>query len=327
MPVISVIVPIYNSGKYLCDCLKSICAQTFSDIEIILVDDGSTDSSGDICDAFREIDSRIKVIHKNNGGLASARNAGIDIAAGEYLMFCDSDDAVSSDWCNNLLHYANKYPDRLPFCAHSSSPDNFGTAADTPLKAKELFEFEDVFLLSEIGIGFAWNKIFKSSIISENNIRFRTWKEKSDFNEDLVFFMSYIKYCAGFVYTNTIDYCYYIRSNSLSRGNQQPLAERYIEKYSLWKDYINKYCPKNIKALNDVANDALYYILIFFIQETKTSLLPTAKFKQMVESKILCDIVNDIVSPKESDKIISFIKSKKTTSLWYLLKLSNNKGM
>ncbi len=94
-PLISVIVPIYNVEKYVCQCIDSIIAQTYKDIEIILVDDGSPDNCGAICDEYASKDNRIKVIHKENGGLSSARNAGIDICSGEYISFIDSDDFVS----------------------------------------------------------------------------------------------------------------------------------------------------------------------------------------------------------------------------------------
>lgn len=97
-PVVTVVVPVYNVEAELNRCVESLVGQTFSDLQIILVDDGSTDLSGELCDAWADRDSRICVIHKQNGGLSSARNAGIDIAEGEYLGFVDSDD-LSSPIC------------------------------------------------------------------------------------------------------------------------------------------------------------------------------------------------------------------------------------
>ena len=90
MPLVSIVVPVYNVEKYLIRCVKSLTGQTLKDIEIILVDDGSYDNSGKICDQLKVNDSRIKVIHKSNGGLSSARNAGLNIATGEYIGFVDS---------------------------------------------------------------------------------------------------------------------------------------------------------------------------------------------------------------------------------------------
>ena len=93
-PLISVIVPVYNVEKYLKKCVNSITSQTYENLEILLVDDGSTDLSGQICNEFEKNDARIKVIHKKNGGLSNARNVGIEKAQGKYLMFVDSDDVI-----------------------------------------------------------------------------------------------------------------------------------------------------------------------------------------------------------------------------------------
>ena len=94
MPEISVIVPVYNVEEYLRPCIDSILEQTFTDFELILVDDGSPDRCGEICDEYEQIDKRIRVIHQENGGLSAARNAGLDVMSGEYVTFIDSDDLV-----------------------------------------------------------------------------------------------------------------------------------------------------------------------------------------------------------------------------------------
>lgn len=104
--LISVVVPVYNVEQYLERCVDSILAQTYSNLELILVDDGAKDSSGVICDAYAQKDTRVRVIHKENGGLSSARNAGIDIAQGDYISFVDSDDWIEPDALENLLNAA-----------------------------------------------------------------------------------------------------------------------------------------------------------------------------------------------------------------------------
>lgn len=111
--MVSVIVPVYNVEQYLARCVDSILAQTYSKIEVILVDDGAKDASGDICDAYAAKDSRVKVIHKENGGLSSARNAGLEIAAGEYIAFVDSDDWIEPDAYSHLLEVMKQYDVRL----------------------------------------------------------------------------------------------------------------------------------------------------------------------------------------------------------------------
>lgn len=103
MPLISIIVPVYNVEGTLNRCIDSILNQTFSDWELFLIDDGCTDKSGKICDEYASKDGRIKVFHKENGGVSSARNVGLDNAKGEWITFCDSDDFVYSDWLKNYV--------------------------------------------------------------------------------------------------------------------------------------------------------------------------------------------------------------------------------
>lgn len=103
-PLISVLIPVYNVEKYIRRCLDSVAAQTFTNWECILVDDGSPDASGKICDEYAAKDSRFRVIHKENGGVSSARNAGLDVARGEYVTFCDSDDWVEENWLSEQLN-------------------------------------------------------------------------------------------------------------------------------------------------------------------------------------------------------------------------------
>lgn len=112
-PLVTVIVPVYKVEKYLRKCVDSILLQTYENIEIILVDDGSPDNCGAICDEYAQKDSRIKVIHKENGGLSDARNAAIDVCTGEYLTFIDSDDYVASDYVEVLYNLVEKYNCKL----------------------------------------------------------------------------------------------------------------------------------------------------------------------------------------------------------------------
>ena len=107
-PKISVIVPVYNAVQYLETCISSIIGQTYSKLEIILVDDGSTDGSSEMCDKIAETDPRIIVIHQINGGPSKARNAGIDAASGNYVLFVDSDDYIDKEMCYKLSEYCDK---------------------------------------------------------------------------------------------------------------------------------------------------------------------------------------------------------------------------
>lgn len=174
--MISVIVPIYNVMNYLQQCLESIIQQTYTNLEIILVDDGSTDQSGAICDLYKEKDSRIAVIHKKNGGLSDARNTGLNICKGEYISFVDSDDYLSPYFYEILLGVAEKKNCDIVALKEGV---NFWDGEEAPVLAKSKEEFSVCYLNShdvlermlyqEIEIGAPF-KIYKREVF--DNIRF-----------------------------------------------------------------------------------------------------------------------------------------------------------
>ena len=118
-PKISVVLPVYKVEKYLKRCIQSICVQTYRNLEIILVDDGSPDSCPEICDELAKCDSRIRVIHKENGGLSDARNVGTAYATGEYITFVDSDDDVTETYVEYLYGLIKKYDCKMALCTYS----------------------------------------------------------------------------------------------------------------------------------------------------------------------------------------------------------------
>lgn len=223
MPKISVIVPVYNMEKYLKRCIDSILLQSFSDFEIILVNDGSKDASGDICDSYALSDSRIRVIHKENGGVSAARNAALDIASGEYITFCDSDDYLEKDCLETLYkNIEEKSVDVVSYnfnviCDKSIMLANF---PEHPACVKYFASVWDniMYLIFDIlSSGKAgWEictRIFKKSIIIENNIRF--CKTCNNYAEDMVFVLEYTLRCRGICVLDYKGYNYFQRSNSM----------------------------------------------------------------------------------------------------------------
>ena len=173
-PLISIIVPVYKVEKYLVRCIKSIQNQTYTNIEIILVDDGSPDRCGIICDEIAREDSRIKVLHKENGGLSDARNKGIAIAQGEYVGFVDSDDYIEPDMYEHLLGVIEKYNVKLAICSlwcedengNSAIPELIDPIDNVCLNAEALYpqieqEFGWFFVV-------AWNKLYHRSLLNES---------------------------------------------------------------------------------------------------------------------------------------------------------------
>lgn len=212
MPQISVIVPIYKVEKYLSECVDSLTSQTFRDIEIILVDDGSPDGCGAMCDEFATQDDRIRVIHKKNGGLSSARNTGINAAKGKYICFVDSDDFVADNYCQILYDLL----DGTEFDYSVGGVYRFedGKFSAPPKSDKEVFTVSNTGLLemqidkkSEFGV---WNKLYKRGIFEK--LRFAEGK----LNEDVIWSSDIAAHCEnGAVITNETVYYYRMRAGGI----------------------------------------------------------------------------------------------------------------
>lgn len=205
-PKISIIVPIYKVENHLEKCINSILNQTFRDFELILVNDGSPDNCGNICDLYKERDSRIKVIHKKNGGLSSARNAGLDIAKGDYIGFVDSDDYINKNMYEVLYNIAKNDNSDIVICDYKSVNKNNENYDDSIEKKYEVSRFNNIEALNELysdnNIIFtvAWNKIYKRYLF--NNLRYELGKLHEDefiihkilYNSNKISFVKYKLY-------------------------------------------------------------------------------------------------------------------------------------
>lgn len=193
--MISIIVPVYNAETYLKQCIESILIQTYKDFELILVDDGSNDKSYEICSEYSKKNERIKVVHKVNGGVSSARNKGLDIAKGNWIYFCDSDDKLSSK--KSLHMIADLVSDSdLIVTGHNDFDEegnqlgfNYDGAKFNGTMAKKEFVKRLFDKKSTVGYqGFLWTKLFNKKIIDKNHLRFDT---EIKFAEDMLFVTEY----------------------------------------------------------------------------------------------------------------------------------------
>ncbi len=223
--MISVIVPVYNRKETLVRCVKSLLDQTFSELEIILVDDGSTDGSGAVCNALSREDIRIRVIHKENGGVSSARNAGIEAAKGEYLMFMDSDDYAELQMAEKLLesigdddiaicgfhhHYQGRDIVRIPNVPGQRGDENF---------------------LSLYGQGFMnmpWNKLYRRELAGR-------FDESLSLGEDLLFNLDYLRRTDGITVVKEA-LCHYIQDDTGCSLSSQKRADRMELAKRIWKE-------------------------------------------------------------------------------------------
>ncbi len=214
--LISIVIPIYNVSQYLDRCISSIVKQTYRNLEILLIDDGSTDGSSAICDAWKERDNRIVVIHKSNGGVASARNAGIENATGTYIGFVDSDDYVDEDMYSYLYRFASiKY---IPVCLYTKKNN-----ADIEMKKEVVFmdsmqailynldeEVEKLRFNKELRYGsFLWNKLFPAHFFTNN--KFSVGKTY----EDVAMIFQLYKQAEKVVFLPECKYHYIERQNSI----------------------------------------------------------------------------------------------------------------
>ncbi len=212
--LISVIVPVYNVEKYLVRCVDSIIRQTYSNLEIILIDDGSTDNSGNLCDGLSKNDSRIKVIHQANSGLSCARNAGLEIYTGDYVCFIDSDDYIHPDYISYMYELCISTGCKMAFCnSISPSEDNPFTELDRNIVPRT---FDRLELLNDFygpmhgNITVAWNKLIHRSIVG--NIIF----EPHILHEDEATTFKFIYAAGKIVYTDNVLYYYYSRPESIT---------------------------------------------------------------------------------------------------------------
>ncbi len=183
--LISIIIPIYNAERYIDKCINSVIKQTYQNLEIILINDGSTDSSGEIADTYKKIDNRIIVKHIDNSGVSVARNIGISIASGKYISFVDSDDYIEEKMIEELYNSIVNYNSDIAICNIFFEDENALSVKEfhyyTPLLNRKEF-LENIFYVESIQ-GYTWNKLYLSKLIKEKNTKFD--KKASVLEDDL----------------------------------------------------------------------------------------------------------------------------------------------
>lgn len=301
-PVLSVIVPIYNVEPYLRNCIDSILNQPFTDLELILVEDESPDNSGQICDEYAEKDSRVRVIHKKNGGLSSARNAGLDSMRGQYISFIDSDDKIAEDTYQINIQYllANPGVDILqyPMYLFYEGPDaSLRVIAEQTFVGKE--EIMRNWWSGDILSGSVCNKIFKASVFKD--IRFPQGKT----SEDWYMVTDLLKNIEQAYISEMGCYFYYHRMNSITTSvSLNKLLDHYA---SHFRNYVTLFSFKGLRKYRLPAFMRLYGRLltakIEFPEFDPTGHI--AEIRKVIPT--IGDILQSSVALKEKLKVI-FIK-------------------
>lgn len=278
--LITVVVPVYNVEKYLKKCIESIINQTYKNLEIILVDDGSPDNCGKICDDYKKQDSRIKVIHKKNGGLSDARNAGIDIANGEYITFIDSDDYIDDDYVELLYNAIVKDKTDMVISSHKVIYDN-GTILEKATGERSILNSKEVLkrILYDEGIDLsAWAKLYKIELFRK--VRY----PKERLFEDAATTYKLVDKCKNISIVSKSTYNYMIRENSITNLNFSEKKLDLIKSTEEMCDYVqNKYPDLEIAC-----NRRLMYAYLSTLTQ-----LARSKKRFPKEEKILMDYIKE----------------------------------
>lgn len=281
--LVTVIIPVYNVEQYLEKCLESIINQTYKKLQIILVNDGSTDHSYQICLEYQKKDERIEVINKENGGLSSARNAGLNHAKGEYCYFVDSDDYVKETLIEDAVKEMEAAQADLVVFGYQKIFENDNEPEEfVPDNTVDILEditdrmdyFTDVYCTYEIGYE-VWNKLYRTEIICQNQLRFE--KNKEIFAEDICFNAYYLMHVKNVVRIDKILHYYLIRDNSLSGIVK---AEPKVTQFHNLIQYICKYILENYQIENFYDRFSYAYVVLMHDQYKR---VPIKELPQIVE--------------------------------------------
>lgn len=267
--LVSIIVPVYNSEKYLDRCINSILSQTYKNLELIIINDGSIDNSGFLCDAYANVDSRVKVIHVKNSGVSSARNKGVEIATGEFIQFVDSDDYIQHNMIEILVNEMNANVD-IVLCGYkrlykdykgiiiSKNSNVYNKVGIT----KEMFLNQFGSLFKNQYINYLWNKLYVSKIIKEFTIKF---DNSINWGEDLMFNLKYLEYCNNITIINKHLYNYINYNNgSITSKFNSELYSNQQNMYKSVREFLisnNKYSGENKEIVEIKFTDAIIMCL------------------------------------------------------------------
>lgn len=264
-PKLSVIVPVFNAAKYLHRCVDSILIQNFTDFELLLIDDGSQDDSSKICDDYAEKDYRVKVLHKENGGVSSARNIGLELSKGKWISFVDADDYISYDFYDDIMEHSDADVIQKSYAEIISSEQT----KTVNVISEELESQRDIELFFVRKRNNAlWDKIIKKELIG--NSRFDT---RISIGEDLIFFLTLIHKIKRYCLSNMGRYYYVKNENSAMSKVQDPIIKLKILFENI--DYIKKYASNNLLGTCIVAQSYIPRIILMssYLSNEQTEIL------------------------------------------------------
>ncbi len=326
---VSVVVPVYNVEQYLEKCIESIINQTYEDLEIILVDDGSTDVSPSICDKWKDLDSRIIVVHKENGGLSSARNAGLEVSSGEYIMFEDSDDWLESDIIEKCVEKIEEEESDLVIFGYRKVNEEglilgqftFGDGTYTNSEmASQLHQ-----RIIEMSFGYAWNKLYRLNVIRKAGIKN---DERVIDREDLYFNLCLFNHLTKISFLDYVGYYYLQRKASLLHNKDDSRINS-----------LDSFCEKmsNIDIMNqEIKSKVINMILLHYISDCLIkNIIWNKKLKKREKLQLMNSTINkcnyldklyyDQDNPKYLNVLFNGIKNDNLKKFYKYVRLSGLK--
>lgn len=318
--MISIIVPIYNSANYLVQCIDSIIRQSYTDWELILVDDGSKDQSGRICDEYAKQDHRITVIHQSNKGVSSARNVGIAIAKGEYLCFVDADDWLEPSFLLDFRIGEIKADFYISGYIFNIDGHPFSYKKFEEKYAFGTFGISNEFFRQNLQTnGFPWGKLFKTSIVRENRLLFN---EKMSINEDHLFVLHYFLMINSLFINTCVDYQYRVFDITGQKlSGKKHYYKEYIENFNSFNSLLE--IIKEKWNLNINLYVGLYTCFVVKKRLYAMEALVVNKEREFFEDEIFYWIRNPITLNVKMDNIlVAIIRSSLPKFLkWNILKI------
>lgn len=275
---VSVIIPVYNTEKYLKDCLDSLLGQSFQNFEAILIDDGSGDQSSAICDEYQKKDFRIKVIHQKNQGVSVARNRGIEEAKGEWIFFLDSDDILPENALKNLIEQNSDFV--IGSIEEIDEDGNYNGICNS-IPKKELNKRQTLNILFDESLygyqGYLWNKLYRYAIIRDNKI---TFDSSIKYNEDRLFITEYLLYCSKITMIPQIIYYYRQREGSALGQIKQEFKPAVLSELDAFEK-MKKLLKKDYYEIYQMISRLIFEKALYWFSKTHKSF--TFERKQLKE--------------------------------------------
>lgn len=315
---VSIIIPVFNTEKKLVDCLESVKNQSYKNFEVILIDDGSSDSSREICDNYSKKDNRFRVKHCKNSGVSIARNIGIDISKGDYIIFVDSDDKVKSNMLEDMVYNLEQYNSDVVISGLTFvDGENIIKEINPNMKGTIGLDIWEYISKDNTGLfGYVPNKLYKSDIIKNHDIRF---DENKKIQEDLDFALSAYSYCNSFYLINE---SYYLYNYEVRDRVKEPLTYMQIEvkkrniikNKGLYDKCKNSHCEKLASMI---------FTYLYWLPKEKNKFFEGINkiydIEGIHESFNISNISN--IKSIEEKFVIYLVKKKRIESLWIYFKI------